>query len=234
MLKADTPEQWQAQIGRLFDDDAYRAALGSEARRCAAERYAWSPRMAPLVELCRQLTGDQDQTVPAVESVEKKAHKPGHVHVHGGIPKHTEVLPMPPRRAHINWFVAAAVWILAGAYAFMLIQANRLYDGQYLPFLGVWNSGLSSDMQNILHMPAMALLMVLVSLALSTVLRRRFWVVVLSLMICIAAAFMLEKMQGGIAGRQNRLSDVLVGAAGIALGLPGAMAWRWPHYRDSK
>ncbi|MBN2212139.1 MAG: TIGR03087 family PEP-CTERM/XrtA system glycosyltransferase [Sedimentisphaerales bacterium] len=235
VLQADTPEQWQSRLGQLFDDEAYRAAIAEQSRQCVVEHYAWSARVAPLVELCKQLTDVQEQTVSATApTADKKMDKRRCAHPSRAGTKQPAVLPMFPQRARIKWYIAAPIWVLALAYMFVLVKVNKFHEGQYLPYFGIWNSGLTPEMQNILHMPAMALMMVLVSLALSTVLRRRLWVVLLSLAICIAAAFILEKMQGGVAGRQNRLSDVLIGVTGIALGLPGAMAWRWPHYHDPK
>ena len=59
LLRADTPEEWAGQIGRLVGSLDERRRLEQSARRCVAENYSWPARMAPLVALCRRLVGEE-------------------------------------------------------------------------------------------------------------------------------------------------------------------------------
>lgn len=52
---AESPGQWVRSIDALLSDGRRLAEIGRNARRRICHRYLWPDRMAPLVELCREL-----------------------------------------------------------------------------------------------------------------------------------------------------------------------------------
>jgi glycosyltransferase involved in cell wall biosynthesis len=54
LLIADTPEQFAAAIGRLFDDRALAARLAANGRALVERRYSWDSLAAALVDTYRQ------------------------------------------------------------------------------------------------------------------------------------------------------------------------------------
>jgi len=64
LLEAGPPPQWVDAVGGLLERPAWREEIADAARRAVVERYGWSDRLAPLVELCRQLAGDGDVVEP--------------------------------------------------------------------------------------------------------------------------------------------------------------------------
>ena len=58
VLEADWPQDWVRVLDELLSDGDRRARLGRAARRRVEERYLWSSRLAPLVELCWGASGD--------------------------------------------------------------------------------------------------------------------------------------------------------------------------------
>jgi glycosyltransferase involved in cell wall biosynthesis len=57
VLIADTPEQFAASIGRLFDDGALAARLATSGRALVERQYSWDALAEALVETYRQAAG---------------------------------------------------------------------------------------------------------------------------------------------------------------------------------
>jgi sugar transferase (PEP-CTERM/EpsH1 system associated) len=55
ILRADSPEEWQAAILGLAASPSWRQDMGQAARGRVVADYSWPARMAPLVELCEDL-----------------------------------------------------------------------------------------------------------------------------------------------------------------------------------
>jgi len=61
VLRADSPDEWQAAIMGLAADPARRLAMGRAARARIVADYTWDARMAPLVALAERLAGAGDE-----------------------------------------------------------------------------------------------------------------------------------------------------------------------------
>jgi len=214
VLQADTPEQWQESIISLLENESFRIDLGRNARKCVEDKYNWDIRMAPLVTLCRKLA---EKTVEAKE-VSKTTLPAAARHVF--TPKKQKPLP-------VNRKAALALWFMTFMYLIILAYGSLLPSGKRLPFIGVWDASLSSTLQNMLHMPAYALLMICISLSMSATLRNRPLAVILSVLTSFSIGIFMEHAQGSVAGRTVSNVDILLNGAGIALALPAALAWRW-------
>jgi len=70
LLQAESPDKWRDAVLGLLTDEPRRLAIEHSARRCVEQKYTWSARMAPLVELCRNLADSR----PRAEAQE--AHAP--------------------------------------------------------------------------------------------------------------------------------------------------------------
>jgi len=57
VLMADTPEQFAAAIGRVFDDPVLAARLGANGRALVERLYSWDALAASLVETYQQVAG---------------------------------------------------------------------------------------------------------------------------------------------------------------------------------
>jgi polysaccharide biosynthesis protein PslH len=57
VLRADSPEEWQAAILGMAASPSRRQAMGAAARARVVADYTWQARMAPLVALCERLAG---------------------------------------------------------------------------------------------------------------------------------------------------------------------------------
>jgi len=55
LLLAESPDQWRDALLGLLTNASHRRAIEQSARRCVEQKYTWSARMAPLIELCRNL-----------------------------------------------------------------------------------------------------------------------------------------------------------------------------------
>lgn len=106
--------------------------------------------------------------------------------------------------------------IVAVVYAAGLVTASVLppaAEGE-----GGWDTVVSPDVQNALHVPAYAALVILSAAALSANRSRavRFVAVALG---CVALGAALEWVQAYIPGRFGSLTDGLMNVAGVALGV---------------
>ncbi len=113
---------------------------------------------------------------------------------------------------------------IAGAYILLLAVVSLLPSGTGV--LGGWDTTISPGLQNLLHIPAYAVLVILVVLALrpsfKTGLTGMAWV---SLGCCVFGV-VLEFAQAVIPGRTGSLTDVLLNAAGVVIGCLTAIWWR--------
>ena len=116
------------------------------------------------------------------------------------------------------------VWVVTGAYASLLTVVSLLPSGAGT--LGGWDTAISPGLQNLLHVPAYAVLAILATLALlpsfKTGLASMAWV---SLGCCVFG-LVLEIAQAVIPGRTGSLTDVLLNAAGVVIGCLAATWWR--------
>ena len=223
VLQADTPEQWQEGIRRLLEDESYRATMGQSARRCVEARYNWDVRMAPLVSLCQRLVSTPDES----ESVSTTVPRAPASARNKVVPK--KEIHRKDKRYPVNKRVAVALWLMTFAYGVVLAGGNLLPSGKRLPLLGVWDASMSATTQNMLHMPAYALLMVCVSLSMSASLRKRSLAIVLAIVITFGVGILMEYAQGSVPGRTVSNIDIMLNGIGIALALPAAISWRWRH-----
>jgi len=214
VLLADTPEQWRESIINLLENESVRINLGRNARKCVETKYNWDTRMAPLVTLCQKL---------AAKTVAAKVVSPTTLPVAA---RHV-FTPKKPKSLPVNRRAALALWFMTFLYLIILAYGSLLPSGKRLPLIGVWDASLSSAMQNMLHMPAYALLMICVSLSMSATLRYRPLAVILSVITSFGIGIFMEHAQGSVAGRTVSNVDILLNGAGIALALPAALAWRW-------
>ncbi|MDY7009783.1 MAG: VanZ family protein [Planctomycetota bacterium] len=116
------------------------------------------------------------------------------------------------------------VWTVTGAYILLLAGVSLLPSGAGV--LGGWDTAISPGLQNLLHVPAYAVLVILVILALrpsfKTGLASMAWI---SLGCCVFG-LVLEFAQAAIPGRTGSLTDVLLNTAGVAVGCLAAIWWR--------
>ena len=124
----------------------------------------------------------------------------------------------------MTWRRGTLLWVLTGGYALALVTASLLPSGEEP--LGGWDAALTPNLQDALHLPAYAGLVVLVSLALATRVRlttaRIAWVS----LACVGVGALMEFAQAFIPGRTCSLNDGLVNALGAILGCLGVIAWR--------
>lgn len=120
-----------------------------------------------------------------------------------------------------------AWWIAAGAYAAVLAAASLLPSGEGR--LGGWDAAVSPGVQNLLHVPAYALLAVLVSMAVRRVTLARLASVAVG---CAAFGAALEFAQAAIPGRFGSLGDVVSNTAGACLGT--ACLWLWSRFEPGR
>lgn len=219
VLVADTPEQWRQQIERLLDDEPLRRKMGQQARRFVEEHHNWDKNMEPLVSLCQELAAEKAAVseTPAGAGPSKK-RRPESLRAHKSA------------KPAINGVTAMLMWLMTFAYGVVLYSGCTMPSGKSLPFIGVWDMNLSGTAQDLLHMPAYAILMVCLSLALTASLRSKILAIILSVVISFGINVFFEQLQGSIPGRTVSNGDILLGSAGIMLALPAALTWRWPHY----
>lgn len=101
------------------------------------------------------------------------------------------------------------------AYAAALAVVSLLPSGAKAP--GGWDASISPGLQNLLHVPAYAGLVLLAAWAAPAARRRP--VLALLAVVCCAYGVALEVAQGYIPGRTGNAADALLNAAGAAVGL---------------
>jgi len=93
--------------------------------------------------------------------------------------------------------------------------------------LAGWDRAITPTLQNLLHVPAYAVLAALALLGASAGhepgTKRKLWIA----LACCAYGALLECAQAAVPGRVGSLSDALLNAAGVAVVLAAAMVW-WP------
>ncbi len=116
-----------------------------------------------------------------------------------------------------------SIWITTWAYILALVAATLLPSGT--DTFGGWDLAVTPALQNVLHVPAYALLAILVFLALSTSGqlsgRDIFWIG----LACFACSLLLEFLQAVIPGRVASLTDALLNLCGIVVGCLALMFW---------
>ena len=113
-------------------------------------------------------------------------------------------------------------WLLVLIYVVILAVASLLPSGSG-PLNG-WDASLSPSTQNVLHLPAYAVFVCLLLIALAKSTKPPgAWPIALSAAACSVYGVLLECLQAaGIPGRTGSVSDVLWNTAGVAA---GAAAW---------
>jgi VanZ family protein len=116
------------------------------------------------------------------------------------------------------------IWSGAAAYTAALVAVSLLPSGANAP--AHWDEGISSFLQDALHLPAYAGLVVLLAFAWSV--RHPIKVGSLAAIAIICATFggMMELAQSVIPGRTCSLGDALVNVAGAILGFLVALFGR--------
>lgn len=105
--------------------------------------------------------------------------------------------------------------VLSVAYAAALVVVSVLPSSG--PGQGGWDTALSPKTQNILHVPAYTVLMIVTAAAWDAS-RSRPWRLVAVALGAIALGAALEGVQAMVPGRMGSLSDALLNAAGVGLG----------------
>ena len=118
----------------------------------------------------------------------------------------------------MTWRRGTLLWVLTGGYALALVTASLLPSGEGP--LGDWDAALTPDLQDALHLPAYAGLVVLVSAALATRVRLTVAGTVWIGLACVGLGAMMECCQAFIPGRTCSLKDGLVNALGVGFGIP--------------
>ncbi len=116
------------------------------------------------------------------------------------------------------------VWTVTCAYAALLAGVCLLPSGDGV--LGGWDAAITPTWQNALHVPAFAVLAALAILAASGSFRIGLAGVLWITLGCCAYGVLLELAQAAIPGRTGSLTDVLLNAAGVAIGSLAVMWWR--------
>jgi len=110
------------------------------------------------------------------------------------------------------------------AYASALAIASLLPSGT--GSLRGWDSAISPGIQNLLHVPAYAVLFVLASLAAASAGRRGLRTLIWVGLACCAFGAALEAAQAAIPGRMGSPLDALLNVAGVAGGALATLLWR--------
>ena len=124
----------------------------------------------------------------------------------------------------MTWRRGTLLWVLTGGYALALVTASLLPSGEGP--LGGWDAAFTPDVQDALHLPAYAGLVVLVSAALATRVRLKVAGTVWVALACVGLGVMMECCQAFIPGRTCSLKDALVNVAGAVLGGVGSLIWQ--------
>ena len=116
-----------------------------------------------------------------------------------------------------------AIWILTCVYILALVAATVLPSGT--DTFGGWDLAFTPALQNILHVPAYALLAILVSLSLSRSHKLGGWRILWIGLACYALSCLLEFLQAAIPGRIASLTDTLLNLCGVVVGCLALMCW---------
>ena len=121
------------------------------------------------------------------------------------------------------------LWVITAAYAALLAAVSLLPSGTG-PLSG-WDTAISPTLQNLLHVPAYAVLVWLVSRAMRL---RRLWHVALAAIACAAFGSVLECAQATVPGRFGSLEDTLLNVIGAAAAVPIVLAGRRRNRRGER
>ena len=116
-----------------------------------------------------------------------------------------------------------AVWIATCAYILALVAVTVLPSGT--DTFGGWDLAFTPALQNVLHVPAYALLTILLFLALSRSRKLGRWAILWIGLTCCAFSWLLEFLQMAIPGRTASLTDALLNLCGIIVGCLALMCW---------
>jgi len=114
--------------------------------------------------------------------------------------------------------------LAAMLYASALALASLLPSGAARA--GGWDEALTPSVQNILHVPAYALLFLLALWCIPQSLRLRSVMMLIMALSCGAFGAVLELAQALVPGRIGSPSDVLLNFAGALVGLSSALLYR--------
>jgi len=220
-MAADSPAEWKDALRRVLTDSSVPEALGRKARKRVEERDRWDRQMAPLAELCRM---EADRQI--AETLSGKGREISKGAVKAEVKSSAKIRKRYPRR---NGKLIVSAWLLMLAYLGVVIKGSLMKPGVYIPFIGQWGSQLTPQVQDMLHLPAYAVLMCCISMALTATFRNRFFCVAMSLLFCFVTGILLEEAQKYVPGRVSSSGDMYMNFAGTLLGLPAAVSWRWRH-----
>jgi VanZ family protein len=125
--------------------------------------------------------------------------------------------------------IRKGIRVITGIYTALLLTTSLLPSGSGP--LGGWDASVTPDVQDALHLPAYAGLVVLWALAWSTRRALSAGTVAAIAIVCMAFGATMELAQSQIPGRTCSLKDGLVNAAGVLLGLAVILAGRRLHAR---
>ena len=112
-------------------------------------------------------------------------------------------------------------WLITLGYVLVLAAVSLLPSGAG-PLSG-WDTAISPDLQNLLHVPAYGVLVWLVSRAMGL---RRLRHVALAAIACAAFGGLLECAQAAVPGRFGSVEDTLLNLSGAAAAVPLVLAAR--------
>jgi len=113
------------------------------------------------------------------------------------------------------------LWAAAGLYVAALTVVNLLPSGR--PY--EWDREIPPQTQNIAHVPAYALLVMLLAWAWAAGWRVSIPALVILAAVCLGHGLVMEYLQGYVPGRRATMPDVLYNAAGVPVGFAAAAAW---------
>jgi len=211
VLQADAPESWVRAVESLICDEPRRRIMEQAARTRVVADYTWPARMAPLVDLCEKMA-----SIAATAQEPRAAQRPK-TPFGGDSPREagrqTNVM-LPSRR----------LWWATAGYAALLSVVSLLPSGREAPL--AWDAAITPEVQDVLHLPAYVLLVILLAAAIEASGTR------MARSLAVAAAFSvlfgaaMEFGQSFVPGRTCSLKDGLVNAAGALLGVALAVVWR--------
>jgi len=117
------------------------------------------------------------------------------------------------------------MWIITALYALALVMVSVLPSGKGV--LYGWDQGIKPSVQDALHVPAYAVLVVLASMAWLLPHNAGYGRVLAVAMICCVFGAVLEAAQVWIPGRGASLTDALLNVAGALVGGGALAGWRF-------
>lgn len=121
---------------------------------------------------------------------------------------------------------------LTALYAALLAIGSLLPSGSGR--LGDWDRAIAPSLQNLLHVPAYAVLVILAALAWRWPHRARLAAVSVTALACVAFGALLEWGQSAVPGRTGSVSDALMNTVGVVAGIPLVLMLRKPAGRGKK